>query len=301
MVSEQFLLPPDRDLNGRQDLEKMEKALRSVRDAFPDPTPQTRRELLREEATASSAIEREHDPDRVRRLAAGLDRFLKQPISLESILTLHRDTMRGQPHAQPGMLRTCNVTVGPHRPPGREKVPELMDGLMSFLNGTHHPLTRAVWGHVQFETIHPFADGNGRTGRAILLHPLQAPAPLSRYILGRQQEYYRLFQNGEWEDWLEWICRGIRQECGGIAGTGGGAPGQQPRPGTGPLRPGAGRALPLDPEPHAPGIRGSGHPRPEHPGIHIHPPGRAGVHVPQPDGERVQPGDHRAPHRHAGT
>ena len=107
-----------------------------------------------------------------------------------------------------------NVTIGGHRPPGPAMIPSLMDGMFGHINvheGTM--ITRAAWAHVQFETIHPFADGNGRAGRALLQTLLGCPLPLSRFILRERETYYELFQRCDWPAWLAWFCRGILEEC----------------------------------------------------------------------------------------
>ena len=111
---------------------------------------------------------------------------------------MHAAMMEGQQHAQPGQYRTVSVTVGGYRPPGPALVPSLMNELFSHLykhEGTQ--ITRAVWAHVQFETIHPFADGNGRTGRAVLQAALGVPIPISRFILRERATYYELFRKSD--------------------------------------------------------------------------------------------------------
>ena len=62
--------------------------------------------------------------------------------------------------------------------------------------------------HVEFESIHPFADGNGRAGRALLLHVLGVPIPISRFIHSARSTYYHLFRKSDWPSWLEWMAGG---------------------------------------------------------------------------------------------
>lgn len=89
-----------------------------------------------------------------------------------------------------------------------------MDGLFGYLELTEDPLpVQAAWAHLQFETIHPFADGNGRTGRALISQLLGTPLTMSMYILERRQEYYSLLDRGDWQTWLEWFLDGTIQEC----------------------------------------------------------------------------------------
>lgn len=91
-------------------------------------------------------------------------------------------------------------------------------------------LIKAAAAHVQFETIHPFLDGNGRVGRlliALMLHEarvLRQPLLyLSLYFKQHRDEYYRLLdtvrRNGEWEAWLDFFLEGVAQTAGGAVDT----------------------------------------------------------------------------------
>jgi Fic family protein len=84
------------------------------------------------------------------------------------------------------------------------------------------PLIRLAVGHYQFEAIHPFTDGNGRTGRIVnslfLIQENLLTLPilyLSRYIIVNRAEYYRLLQgvtaDGRWEDWIVFVVKGIEE------------------------------------------------------------------------------------------
>ena len=89
-----------------------------------------------------------------------------------------------------------------------------MDGLYHYIqNSQDRPIIKAAWAHIQFETIHPFADGNGRTGRAIINRILDSPLPLSVHILNHRQTYYRLLGAGSWDDYLAWFVRGVGEQC----------------------------------------------------------------------------------------
>lgn len=108
-------------------------------------------------------------------------------------------------------------------PAGREALERLLDNWSAFLNEPTDldPLVRMAVAHYQFEAIHPFTDGNGRTGRIMnvlmlcdagLLHlPLLY---LSRYIIESKDEYYRLLRlvtsEGSWEDWVLYVVEGVR-------------------------------------------------------------------------------------------
>lgn len=122
--------------------------------------------------------------------------------------------MHGQPRAQPGMWRTVGVHVGNYRAPESGRVPALMDMMLRYARKTADPPpVAAAWGHARFEAIHPFADGNGRTGRAMIQQQLRAPLPLSVWILARRGQYYAMLANANWESYLEWFLKGIEETC----------------------------------------------------------------------------------------
>lgn len=111
-------------------------------------------------------------------------------------------------------------------PQDYDSVVELMDNLISFMNDTElfptDPLIKMAVIHHQFESIHPFYDGNGRTGRIInilylvLNELLDLPILyLSRYIIRHKSDYYRLLQKvrdtGDWEEWILYMLDGVEQ------------------------------------------------------------------------------------------
>lgn len=127
----------------------------------------------------------------------------EQPVTTDDILEIHRALM-GESSIS-GRLRTGqNWISGPtpldaaHVPPPPDLVPELLDDLIGYINSSRgNPLVTMAVAHAQFEAIHPFADGNGRTGRAIMLLMLRrsrlSPAylpPISAHIWSRRSEYY---------------------------------------------------------------------------------------------------------------
>ena len=129
------------------------------------------------------------------------------------------------------------VIGGPQRivytpPTGEERIRSMLDELWRFMreNDGTHPLVRMAAGHHQFESIHPFADGNGRTGRLINLLYLSerklTDLPIlchSRYILRNRPTYYRLLdatrRSGDWEPWTLWMLDGVRETAEWIADT----------------------------------------------------------------------------------
>ncbi len=133
---------------------------------------------------------------------------------------------------QPGEFRQSQNWIGGTRPgnavfvpPPPHRVIECMADLERFLHDPDQPyptLVKAGLAHVQFETIHPFLDGNGRLGRlliAFILHHegiLKYPLLyLSLYFKRHRQEYYRLLNavrtEGDWEAWLDFFLEGVEQ------------------------------------------------------------------------------------------
>lgn len=140
---------------------------------------------------------------------------------------------------QPGEFRTSQNWIGGTRPgnahfvpPPPEEVEPAMADLERFLHATGMPsaLLKAALAHVQFETIHPFLDGNGRVGRlliALVLHHdavLRQPLLyLSLYFKRHRQEYYRLLdrvrQEGDWETWLDFFLEGVAETAAAAVTT----------------------------------------------------------------------------------
>lgn len=171
-------------------------------------------ELLLAEAKDSSAIEGVFGTWPVWRHAQGIKELMREPSSLESMLKTHGVIMEGQEHAQPGRLRAVNVRVGNHIGPLHTEVPELMGNLYRYIGESEDdPLLKAVYAHLQFETVHPFADGNGRTGRALINQILGAPAPLSIYLYQFRPYYYRALDSGEWDEFAQYMLEGLRLIC----------------------------------------------------------------------------------------
>lgn len=105
-------------------------------------------------------------------------------VTVDDVTDIHRVLMGDDPSA--GQLRTQQNWIGPgsiwstplnaaYVPPPADRVPELLDDLVAFINDSPgQPLVNMAVAHAQFEMVHPFADGNGRTGRAIMQLMMQA-------------------------------------------------------------------------------------------------------------------------------
>jgi Fic family protein len=130
----------------------------------------------------------------------------------------------------PGEFRLSQNWIGGSRPgnaryvpPPPEQVPECMGALEKFLNDKTVPLPvliKAALAHVQFETIHPFLDGNGRLGRLLITFVFSAEGVLrepilylSLYLKAHRDEYYALLQRvrteGDWERWVEFFADAV--------------------------------------------------------------------------------------------
>jgi Fic family protein len=147
------------------------------------------------------------------------------PIITRVLLASHKELMSiGEgDNADPGNFRKQAVKVGNLIPPPAHYIWDLMSDLEAYINTdqTLPPLIKAGLAHVQFETIHPFLDGNGRIGRLlivlILLKNNIIKAPLmypSYYFKKNQQEYYQMLDrvrtHGDFEGWIIFYLKAIR-------------------------------------------------------------------------------------------
>lgn len=171
----------------------------------------------------------------IRALNHGLKRIKQEnfPLSLRLIREMHGlllSSGRGNSQ-QPGEFRTSQNWIGGTRPGNASFVPpppEHLDRCLSDLElflhdrSTYPVLLRAALAHVQFETIHPFLDGNGRLGRLLITlmlceqGTLQQPILyLSLYFKTHRARYYELLQrvreDGDWESWLEFFLDGVAE------------------------------------------------------------------------------------------
>ncbi|WP_164829867.1 Fic family protein [Sinorhizobium meliloti] len=164
----------------------------------------------------------------------GLERMRQLPLSLRLIREMHQrllDSGRGG-RRSPGEFRTSQNWIGGTRPGNAMFVPPPANEVMTCLGDWERfiheetpsipPLIKAGLIHVQFETIHPFLDGNGRLGRLLITlffcatGVLQQPLLyLSLYFKSRRPDYYRLLQEvreyGTWEAWLEFFLDGVAE------------------------------------------------------------------------------------------
>ncbi len=154
------------------------------------------------------------------------------PISVRLLCDAHRLLLNGVRGAgkQPGELRRSQNWIGGTRPgnavfvpPPPENVPQLLTDMERFIHDgvtDLPPMVKVALIHAQFETIHPFLDGNGRIGRlliatlfehwGLLAEPLMY---LSGYLKRHQAEYYRRLSNirseGDWEAWVTFFLEGV--------------------------------------------------------------------------------------------
>ena len=165
----------------------------------------------------------------------GLDRIRDGfPLSLRLIREIHETLLaKGRGNTkQPGEFRRSQNWIGGTRPgnalfvpPPPEQVLDLMSALEAFIHADtpHIPfLIKAGLVHVQFETIHPFLDGNGRLGRLLITFLLctegilkEPILYLSLYFKTHRQHYYELLQRvrerGDWETWLAFFLDGVTE------------------------------------------------------------------------------------------
>jgi Fic family protein len=170
-------------------------------------------------------------------LTHGLDTITAgDPITIELLCEMHDRLLSGVrgDEADPGELRTTQNFIGStpyiqdarYVPPPPNEVPDLLDDLLKYANQETnlHPLLRIGLIHYQFETIHPFLDGNGRLGRLLISLLLQRdgllPEPylyLSSYFNARRSGYVdhllAVSQHGEWEGWLLFFLRGVQSQA----------------------------------------------------------------------------------------
>ena len=159
------------------------------------------------------------------------------PISIRLLCEAHRRLLDGVRGAskQPGELRQSQNWIGGTRPgnavfvpPPPQQVPTLLADMERYIHDMVTdlpPLVKIALIHAQFETIHPFLDGNGRIGRlliaALFEHWGLLPTPLmylSGYLKQHQAEYYRRLSairtDGDWESWVTFFLEGVSTAAG---------------------------------------------------------------------------------------
>jgi len=187
----------------------------------------------------SSTLERDNPHDvaevvnYISAINHGLARLEELPVSLRLIREIHRELMRDVRGSEkkPGEFRRRQNWIGPggcllkdatYIPPPPGEMQEALTDLERFLHDTAPmpALIRIGLAHAQFETIHPFQDGNGRTGRLLITFLLCEKNILKRPLLyisyffkKYRSEYYSHLQSirdkGNWEDWIKFFLKGV--------------------------------------------------------------------------------------------
>ena len=254
-------LPPDLDLTS-EDIDLMERANRALgrldgistllpdRDLFLylyvrkeavlssqiEGTQSSLTDLLRYEDDAAPGVPLD-DVVEVSNYVAALDHGLERlrggfPLSLRLVREIHGVLLREGRGATktPGEFRRSPVWLGGTRPwtatfvpPPPDEIDACLDAFERYLHALGTPvLVKAALAHAQFETIHPFLDGNGRVGRLLITFLLCAEDVLSDPLLylslffkTTRDEYYERLQrvrtHGEWAEWLRYFLRGVQE------------------------------------------------------------------------------------------
>lgn len=157
------------------------------------------------------------------------------PLSARLMCEIHKRLMKGVrgQEKRPGKVRVSQNWIGGTRPgnakfvpPPADAVPELLAALDKWIHSDDHlpPLVKVGLAHVQFETIHPFLDGNGRLGRLLVTllteHWRLLDGPFLYVSLGfkrHRREYYRRLDgvrvNGDWEGWTRFFLRCVQESA----------------------------------------------------------------------------------------
>jgi Fic family protein len=162
----------------------------------------------------------------------GFETLRKLPISTRLILGIQKKLI---PAHDTGYRKTQNkianttTQVVLYTPPPAQELPRLMGNWENFVNADDDgidPLVKAAIAHYQFEAIHPFGDGNGRTGRILMVlcmiqqKLLSLPILyISGYINANRAEYYRLLRgvssDAEWYEWIHFMLKGLHEQAKG--------------------------------------------------------------------------------------
>ncbi|RLF27226.1 MAG: Fic family protein [Thermoplasmata archaeon] len=171
----------------------------------------------------------------VKAMRYGLERLKDLPVSVRLIREIHKHLLEGVRGSEltPGELRRSQNWIGPGGcglgeatfiPPPPSEIPQALSDWERFLHGDDEipVLIKVGLAHAQFETIHPFLDGNGRIGRLLITFLLVEKGVLrkpvlylSHYFKQHRQEYYERLQairdEGRWEEWLAFFLQGIAE------------------------------------------------------------------------------------------
>lgn len=195
-------------------------------------------EALELGAEAEAGRERRDDAQEILNYVAalrlGLERLSELPVSLRLIKEIHAtlmtDVRGGEPARTPGEFRTSQNWIGGTSPSNARFVPppveDMWQALDAWEKAIHNtgpvfpPLIHIGLLHAQFETIHPFLDGNGRVGRLLITYLLTERGILAKPLLylsiffrKHRSEYYTRLQatrdEGDWEAWLKFFVAGV--------------------------------------------------------------------------------------------
>lgn len=179
----------------------------------------------------------------IKALNYGMERLNELPMSLRLIREIHKNLLEGTRGANrnPGEFREFQNYIGAPGasineaifvPPPPDMVIPAMEELEKFFHRKYDipPLVKIALIHAQFETIHPFLDGNGRVGRLLITFYLYWKGILSRpllylsfYLKKNRAQYYDLLmkvrKEGAWEDWIKFFLKGISETSQEAANT----------------------------------------------------------------------------------
>lgn len=171
----------------------------------------------------------------IKALNYGMERLGRFPMSLRLLKEIHSVLMKGVRGGEkmPGEFRKSQNWIGPAGctlkeatfiPPPPHETEKAMGDLEKYMHGKERLplLVDCALVHYQFETIHPFLDGNGRLGRLLITYYLYWKGALhkpllylSHYFKKRRQEYYdrlnMVRENGDYEQWLAFLLKGIKE------------------------------------------------------------------------------------------
>jgi len=198
-------------------------------------------DILNPESEPLSDTSSPHDVEEVsnyvKAMNEGLARLNTLPVSTRLIKEMHATLMTGVrgSHKTPGEFRRSQNWIGrpganlmnaEFVPPPPEEVDRLMSDLEKFIHEADRipPLMKAALIHAQFETIHPFLDGNGRLGRLLITYLLCMWKVLEKPLLyisyhfkAHRTEYYARLMDvrlrGDWESWIKFFLRGVEESA----------------------------------------------------------------------------------------
>lgn len=219
----------------------------AVRSSRIEATQSTLRQVLLFEELERQNSEQERDTQEVvnyvKALRFGVQRLSELPLSLRLIREVHEQLLNGVRgrYERPGRFRQVPRKIGESLnpdnaifvPPPPDAMREALSAFEQFLHDDQpdlDPLVKCGLTHGQFETIHPFRDGNGRMGRLLIVLQLldegiieQPVLYISHYINRFKTEYYERLQNirdqGDWEGWIRFFLEAVRETAKAAAET----------------------------------------------------------------------------------